>query len=276
MPRVSVLMTVYNGREFLCRSIGSILKQTYSDWELVVVDDGSSDGSGALLASMAADEPRMRVFVAGRLGRYPALNYGLNQCLGEYIAVMDADDYSYPMRLERQVAYMVEHPEVAGLGTGYMMIDEQKGTREARLNPEGDYEIRRALATYIPICHTSGMFRREAARNAGGYIYNVKPPYMAPEDLRLWINLARGHKLANLPEVLVDHYIHKKSFRWSGGVFRNHLALMRINGYAIRVLGLPMWLSLLTLLRPIYAVFPRHWRRVVRQMIRRRIDVVVK
>jgi glycosyltransferase EpsE len=267
-PRVSVLMTAYNARPFLERSAGSIVVQSYRDWELVAVDDGSNDGSFEYLTELAQTEPRILVFRPGRLGRYPALTFGLEQCRGEFVAIMDADDYSYPERLERQVAYFDLHPEVAGLGTGYWMVNEFDGTREARTNPLDDRSLRRSLASYIPICHTSGMFRREAALRTGGYLRDAKPPYRSPEDLRVWVNLAREHRLANLPDLLVDHFLHAGSFRWDTA-FVNHLALARINAYAIRELGLSPLLYAALPARLAYACLPPQPKRWLRRSVRR-------
>lgn len=268
-------MTIYNARGFLRRSIGSIQKQSFTDWEIVAVDDGSSDGTVELLQELSMDDNRIQIFQPGRLGRYPALNFGLQHARGELVAIMDADDYSYPERLAKQVAYFEAHREVAGLGSGYYLVDEINGRREARLNPQDNRALRRALALYIPICHTSGMCRRSAALDAGGYIYCVRPPYRAPEDLRLWVNLAKKHELANLPDILVDHYVHSRSFKWDGGVLINHWALMRINAYAIKTLGLGLHLYLLVLFRPVYLVMPKSIKSKMRQFVRGVSDLVL-
>jgi glycosyltransferase involved in cell wall biosynthesis len=261
-------MTVYNARPFLERSVSSIVAQSYRDWELVAVDDGSNDGSFEYLAELAQHEPRIVVFRPGRLGRYPALTYGLNQCRGELVAIMDADDYSYPERLERQVAHLNAHPDVAGLGTGYWMVNEFDGTREARTNPASDAALRRALGAYIPICHTSGMFRRVAAMQSGGYLRDATPPYRSVEDLRVWINLAREHRLANLPDLLVDHFLHPRSYGWDGQLV-NHLALAKVNAYAIRELRLPPGLYLGLPAHVVYGLLPKAIKRWPQRLLRK-------
>ena len=247
-PSVSVLMTVYNAASLLERSVHSILEQTFTDFEFVVVDDGSTDDSVSIIESYALRDSRILLLQAGRLTRYPALNFGLKECRGKYVVIMDADDYSYPERIGKQAAFLDANPEVAGLGTGYFLVDERTRKRQLRINPVRDGDIRNACAKYIPICHTSAMIRRSALVAAGGYVYGVEPPFNSAEDLRIWIHMALAHKLTNLAEPLVDHYLHEKSFNW-GPRWRNYWGLAKINAYAIRMLKLPWPLYLLLPLR---------------------------
>ena len=247
-PSVSVLMTVYNAASLLERSMDSILEQTFTNFEFVVVDDGSTDDSVSIIESYARKDSRIRLLLAGRLTRYPALNFGLKKCRGKYVAIMDADDYSYPERISKQAAFLDANPKVAGLGTGYFLVDERSRKRQLRINPLRDSDIQNACAIFIPICHTSAMIRRSALEAAGGYVYGVIPPFNSAEDLRIWIHLALTHKLSNLAEPLVDHYLHKKSFNW-GPRWRNYWGLTKINAYAIKTLKLPWPLYMLLPLR---------------------------
>jgi glycosyltransferase involved in cell wall biosynthesis len=123
MARVSVVMSVFNGERFLREAVDSILGQTYRDLELIVIDDGSADGSGEILAQRRQADARLRVFPQANMGLTRSLNRGVELSTGEYVARMDADDLSEPRRFERQVAFMDAHPDVGLLGTAYREID---------------------------------------------------------------------------------------------------------------------------------------------------------
>jgi glycosyltransferase involved in cell wall biosynthesis len=121
-PRITVLMPVHNGEPYLDASVRSILGQTYGDFEFLVIDDGSTDGSARILR--AYQDPRFRIVENGRnLGVVETLNRGLSLSRGEYVARMDCDDESLPERLERQVSFLDSHPEVGVLGTSGDLID---------------------------------------------------------------------------------------------------------------------------------------------------------
>src|SRR5262249_11393927 len=115
-PTVSVVMPVYNTESYLTDSIGSILRQTYLDWELICVDDGSNDGSLGILRRFETKDPRVRVITRPNTGVTRARNDGMAVARGRYIAVMDSDDIALTERLERQVDYMESHPACVGLG----------------------------------------------------------------------------------------------------------------------------------------------------------------
>ena len=160
MPRVSVVTTVYNGAPYFDRAIPGILEQTFDDFELIVVDDGSQDGTAELLRQAAGRDPRVRVFSPGRLGAAAAYNYGVAQATGEYVARQDFDDRSYPERLRLQVAFLDAHPDVGVVGGYYVLVDENRGERYVRMPPTEHDAIVAAMARYIPLAHTVATFRR--------------------------------------------------------------------------------------------------------------------
>ncbi len=123
-PKVTVLLPVYNGARFLRQAIDSVLSQTWKDFELLVVNDGSTDGTAAILESYS--DPRIRILSnVQNIGLTLSLNKGLQSARGEYIARIDADDIALPIRLEKQVSYLDQHPEVGLVATGVKVIDER-------------------------------------------------------------------------------------------------------------------------------------------------------
>lgn len=200
MPSVSVILPVFNGERFVAAAIGSILAQTWRDLEVIVVDDASTDRTPALLRQIA--DPRVRVLTAAANEGLPrALNRGLDAASGALIARQDADDVSHPQRIERQVAFLEAHGDVALLGTQGRVIDEA-GTVVGRVDrPTAWPAIRWFSLLDTAFIHTSVMFRRAVARAAGGY----DPRLPLAEDFDLWGRMMRTHRAANLDERLVDY-----------------------------------------------------------------------
>jgi glycosyltransferase involved in cell wall biosynthesis len=263
-PKVSVVSTVYNGEPYFDRAIPGILAQSYEDFEFILVDDGSSDGSLAKLRELAAGDRRVRVFAPGRLGAAAAYNYGVAQATGEYIARQDFDDRSYPDRLRLQVALLDATPKVGLVGGYYVLVDERRSERYVRMPPTHHAAILPALARYVPIAHTVATFRRQAWTDAGGY-----PQVNNLIDLRFYIRLAKhGWQFANVPEVLGEHYVHDSSFfHRSLKYVERQRDLARVQAQAVRELGLPSWMYLYALGRHAYAYFPVGWKRVVRRAL---------
>ncbi|HVW35844.1 MAG TPA: glycosyltransferase [Pirellulales bacterium] len=209
MPVVSVLMPVYNAERYVGEAVGSILAQTISDFEFIVVDDGSTDRSGELLSALAAADRRIRLIRRPNTGYLQALNEGLGYCSGEFVARMDADDVSLPERFERQIGYLREHPECLVVGSGMLRIDADGDPICEEPMPTAHEEIEaRLLQGLGALPHPSAMIRREAIVAAGGY----REAYYGAEDHDLWLRLAESGRLANLPEPLVKCRIHPENF----------------------------------------------------------------
>ena len=124
-PRVSVLMPVYDAKAWVARALESILKQSFSDFELLVLDDGSRDRSLEVVKETCGDDPRVRLFRRSHAGLTVRLCEGVAAAQGEFLARQDADDISHPERFERQVQFMDDHPEVSVVGTGSLIIDPE-------------------------------------------------------------------------------------------------------------------------------------------------------
>ncbi|MGI9211023.1 MAG: glycosyltransferase family 2 protein [Methylococcaceae bacterium] len=202
MPKVTVVMPVYNGARYLAAAIQSILDQTWSDFELLIIEDGSTDQSPALIASFT--DSRIRVLANGRnLGLVASLNVGLSQARGEYIARMDGDDVSFPHRLEKQVAYLDQHPDTGLCGTWFER--HRDGVLEWGRPATEDADIRFSLLFKTTFLHSSVMLRRSVLVQHN-LVYEYEYPYA--EDYALWIRLSQYTQLANIPEFLVAYRYH--------------------------------------------------------------------
>lgn len=262
MPRVTVLTSVYNGLPYFDRAIPSIMDQTYKDFEFLIVDDGSTDGTPERLEQVAEQDSRIHVLSPGRIGFSRALNFGLARAKGEYIARQDFDDISYPLRLERQVAFLDSHPKVGLLGAHYVIEDENRGERYVRKWPEDHESLVRAMSKAIPFAHTLVILRKEALVAAGG-IAEVQ----TITDLKTWIRVAQlGWELANVPEVLGVHYVFTMShFHQAMKYRKRQRVLASMQAEAIIKLGMAPWRLIYPASRLAYAFMPNILKRFVRR-----------
>jgi len=230
-PRVTVLMPVYNGESFLRDAIDSVLAQTFADFELLVIDDGSTDGSVGIVRSYA--DPRIRLLQnPANLKLVATLNRGLKEARGELIARMDADDISLPARLGKQVAFMDGHPEVGACGAWVETFGEREG--DVWDYPTDPDTIRCTLLFRSVIAHPTVMLRRERFDPAG-LRYDAR--YPQAEDFQLWQRAGNHFPLANLGEVLVRYRFSHASVSRANQA-EQEATLRRIDAEAIRALGL--------------------------------------
>ena len=213
-PQITVVMPVRNGARWLGEAVESVVAQTLSGWELIAVDDGSTDDTPRILGEWERRDRRIRVVRQDALGLVAALNRGLTDACALLIARLDADDRAMPQRLERQLHHLYAHPDVALLGSWAQEIDE-RGTRRGVLKPATEHEaLARILMQSNPFVHSSVTFRTDAVRRLGGF----RPAFRAGEDYDLWLRIAETARLANLPEPLVE-------YRWHGGNVTNRNAI---------------------------------------------------
>jgi glycosyltransferase involved in cell wall biosynthesis len=205
-PTVTVLMPVHNGRRFLLAAVRSIQQQTFGDFELLIIDDGSDDGSQRLLNTVR--DPRLRVVRQEHAGIVAGLNRGLDEARGELVARMDADDLAMENRLALQVDYLQRHPEVHLLGTRIQYIDGRGRPLFCPASPCEDGEIRRTLPTANCFTHPTVMFRRKSVLAVGGY----RPELTLQEDYDLWLRLTEQYRVAQLPQVLLLYRLWHGSF----------------------------------------------------------------
>jgi glycosyltransferase involved in cell wall biosynthesis len=212
-PAISVVIPAYNAAEYLESALASVRAQTFTDFEIVVVDDGSKDRTKAILERMATQEPRLRILSRPNTGIVGALNDGLAAARGEFVARMDADDLCLPQRFEKQIAFLRVHPDCVCVGSAFLYIDAAGGLIKECIRSSDHALIERALLSGNGgiVIHPAAMFRRAAIEQAGRY--REKAQWI--EDLDLYLRLARIGRLANLSEVLFHYRFHEQSVNFT-------------------------------------------------------------
>jgi hypothetical protein len=201
-PRVTVLMTVFNGERHLGEAIDSVLRQSFADFELLIVDDASTDGTAALLDAISSSRVRV-TRNEENLGLTRSLNRRLALARGTIIARHDADDVSEPERLARQIAFLDANPDVALAGAWYRKIDEAGASLGERTLPVDHDRLCWALHFYCPIVHSAAVFRTSVVREIGGY----DEAFVYAQDYDLWSRLAASYRVANVGELLVRYRV---------------------------------------------------------------------
>lgn len=196
-PRVSVLMSVYNGARYLQEAVDSILGQTFDDFEFIIVDDGSTDATPAILDSYT-DARIVRLRNEANIGLTRSLNKGLAVARGEYVARQDADDVSLPERLARQVAFLDAYPSIALVGTAYQEVFEDGRPDRQVSMPLKPGDVREQLLYHSCFCHGSVLARSVCLQAVDGY----NEQFVVAQDWDLWLRLADRFDLANLEEIL--------------------------------------------------------------------------
>jgi len=202
-PIVSIILPVWNGARFLPRAIRSVENQTFSDWELIVVDDGSTDGSAEMVRRAIKNDARIRYEKNERnLGIQKTLNRGLALARGTYIARIDDDDeWCDARKLEVQIDYLAAHPRCVLIGTGVIVVDENGAERLRYLFPSSDSEIRMRMLSKNCFAHSSVMFRRSVIELAGAYDESESTKHV--EDYELWLRMGTAGEFYNIPEYMV-------------------------------------------------------------------------
>ena len=213
MPLVSVVLPAYNAARYLEETLNSVLAQTLRDFELIVVDDGSTDRTPEILRSFAAADQRVRVVTQENRGYTNAIIAALKVATGSFIARMDADDICLPERFARQVDYLQRNPRCGVVGTRALLMDSDGDPIKVWEVPLQHHEIDHLHVSGKPgqIVHPAAMIRSTALAEAGGYDSTCEPA----EDYDLWLRLGECSELANLPEVLLKYRVHVKSVTFS-------------------------------------------------------------
>lgn len=207
--KISIVMSVYNGERYLQESVNSILNQTFSDFEFIIIDDGSTDGTWRILEKYASQDSRI-VLVRNQknIGLTRSLNKGLKLSSGKYIARQDADDISLPKRLEKEEKFLDEHPKVVLVSYSTEKIDSE-GRSLGKFKNQGDPDFvawHLLFYNYI-MCHSQVMFRRDPVMDLGGY---SEDRYYA-QDYELWLRLVEVGDIVVLPETLVKWRFHSEN-----------------------------------------------------------------
>lgn len=206
-PLVSVLTPAYNAEAFLPETVGSIRNQSYSNFEYVLIDDHSTDGTWSFIQGAARDDARIRPL---RNPENMKIARTRNRCVeearGKYVIWQDADDVSLPNRIERLVAHMEAHPNT-GICGSYLQLFNEDGDLDVRRYPTSDKDIRRKAFKFAPISQPAAIIRRECYAKAGIY----DDSYVNCEDLDMTFRIGMHYELANVPEVLLRYREHQKS-----------------------------------------------------------------
>lgn len=258
MPEVSVLMASHNGEKFIRQSLDSIINQTFSDFELIVINDASSDNTSDILKEYADKDSRIR-FYSNEKNR--GLTVSLNTALkyvspdSRLICRMDDDDVCMPNRLEMQTKYFRQHKEADIVGSNAFIIDDENRIIGERTTPANHEEITATLPRYNPMIHSSIMIKCDVLKNVGGY----NEEFRTSQDYELWFRLAAaGARFANIPENLLKYRETRSAQRRKSMKYRFNDFKIRKRGY--KLLKLPfckyIWLALPLLIgcvpKPIY------------------------
>jgi glycosyltransferase involved in cell wall biosynthesis len=241
-PLISVVMPVYNAERYLLDAVASILQQSFSDWELICVDDGCTDGSAAILNWFASQDNRVRVVHQKNSGIVGALNRGCETATAPLIARMDADDVALPTRLEWQLNYLRKNAKCVAVGGSILEIDADGDRLGISSLPTGHTEIENnLLKRRTGHYHPTVLMRSEAFHAVGGY----RSQYQWVEDHDLWLRLAQRGELANLSDVVLAYRQHASSVCWQRSQQQRELMnnLLR-EAYQQRNLELPAHLHL--------------------------------
>lgn len=210
-PLVTVLMPVYNAEKFLSASIDSILEQSFKDFELLIINDGSKDKTEKIIKSFS--DTRIRYVLNDQnMGMADTLNLGIQLAKGKYIARMDADDISLPERLKKQVTFMESHPDHGMVGTLYANMTDAGKIYEIAAMVQDNEEINPGLVTLCTFCHGSVMFRKSVLIQNNLEYRKEFDPF---DDYELWTRIRTVTKLANIPEVLYLYRINPVGMTFS-------------------------------------------------------------
>ncbi|MFA5393583.1 MAG: glycosyltransferase family 2 protein [Candidatus Ratteibacteria bacterium] len=234
-PRVTVLMPVYNSEKYLREAIDSILGQTYRDYEFIIINDGSTDGSVKIIQSYI--DKRIKLINNGKnIGISATRNKGLELAVGEYTIVMDSDDISLPARIEKQVRFMDNHPEIGVSGTWVKFLDTSHHPWKSIVckYPTKPRDIKaRSLFNSI-FAHPSVIIRRNFLEK---FQLKYDPQYLVAHDYGLGQKCSSCFPLANIPEVLLVYRVHSKSITNSNENIEFE-DVQRINRISIQNLGI--------------------------------------
>jgi glycosyltransferase involved in cell wall biosynthesis len=207
MTKVSVLMSVYNAGEYLDQAIQSILNQTFSDFEFIIINDVSTDGSANYLKQLS--DPRVKLIHNEKnIGLTCSLNVGLKHVTSEYVARMDADDVATPRRLEKQVQFLDENPDYVLVGSSYRLINENSEVIETVVKPMDDTELRWIFHTRTALEHGSVTYRLNM-KGKPPIFYDEK--YRTAQDYDFWLQMLANGKGLILPDLFLDYRIHSNN-----------------------------------------------------------------
>ncbi|MGB2651414.1 MAG: glycosyltransferase family 2 protein [Candidatus Omnitrophota bacterium] len=200
-PMVSVITPVYNGELYLAKCIESILAQTLPDFEYIIIDDGSSDGTWAVMEQYAGKDPRIVLIKNERnMGQASSMNIGIKNAKTGYIAVMDSDDMSKPDRLKKQIDFLNSNKDYGGCGALQSYIDKKDDSLPIKEPPKEKGDVTDLMRDSCQLSHSTCMFRCDVLDEVGGY----REAFERAQDYDLFLRISEKYRLYNIPEVLLD------------------------------------------------------------------------
>ena len=196
IPQVSVVTSVYNGEEYLEECVDSILNQTFQNFEYIILNNGSTDGTARILQRYT--DPRLRIIHQENLGISRSLNKGIDLSSSDLIAHLDADDYSMPQMLEKQVTFMKKYPDIVLCGSMWRELIGKKLSKQIVTFVETDQAIKKSMSLFNPFSHSAVIFRKKTFFTAGGYSERFK----YSQDYDLWLRMLAFGKTLILKEEL--------------------------------------------------------------------------
>ncbi len=260
---ISIIMGAFNAEEYISQCIDSIIDQTYPNWEFIICDDCSTDGTNDIVAQYAQADPRIKLIKNDKNLRLAA---SLNRCLevakGKYVARMDADDKSLPERLETQLEFMESHPEIDCVGSSRIIFDSngQQGIRKSVEHPGKEL-----LLLDTPFAHPTIMMKKEVYDALGGY--TVSKMTMRAEDLDLWFRFfAKGYKGYNIQEPL---YLYREGVEDLGKrTLKAGIQTAKVFAHGYKLIGVPFYKRILCIKPIISALVPKNLMKIYYKKLR--------
>jgi len=207
-PLISVVMPAYNAQKHIRQAVESILRQTFTKFEFIIINDASTDKTLQIIRSLSKKDIRIKIVNNDmRLDIAGSLNRGIRLARSNIIARMDADDIAVPHRLERQYARITKSEKIAVVGADILIIDASGNHIGIRKYPRSSRELKKCLFRYSPFAHPVVMLRKNLFEKVGKY----NPKYSPTEDLDLWFRLGRKYEFISVPEQLLKYRVYKKS-----------------------------------------------------------------
>ena len=236
-PAISVVLPVYNAEAYVREAVESILAQTFTDFELIIINDGSTDGSRVILHELATHDARIILIEQLNEGAASARNKALEMARADLIALMDADDVSMPERFALQHARMIQELELAVLGSFIRVMDKAGNIIRLGEYPLTPKETARHVEKGCPVANPAVMMRRDAVLQAGGY---RKAFFSYAEDYDLWLRMSDlGYAIANLPQPLLNYREHGVNVSAVHGETQRRMAILAGLAHRVRKAGLP-------------------------------------
>jgi len=266
-PLVSVLITVFNGMPYIVKVIEHLQNQTYSNIEIIIIDDGSLDETKMIVENFSKLDDRIKLIESARVGRGRALNKAIEVSSGEFLAINDADDFSHITRIQKQVKFLETNPEYVLVGSKSNLINlkTKEISEHSKKRPITDNEIRQYFLKGQPIQHVCVLMRKESVKKIGGY--NEKINFLYDRDL--FIRLAsNGGKLYNLNENLVNVGHHPDRFFYNTFTGKERIKLdFHYRFKAAKMLKVPFKIKLKLWLLLRWSLLPNSIRKIIKKTV---------